>query len=431
MRRFGRACRLVILLIVLFLAVAAWMGQALLAAPCASAAPGFTDLGGQEWYAEAALALEDQGVISPRPDGSFGPHDFVSRGEMAVYLDRLLNLQGDPSLPFTDVNAYDWYAGAVGDLYAAGLVSGTSADTFSPDAQVNRQQAASFIMRALEFSRASRSDLAGIDLLPEETQPWLAGFRDRSLIGSQHKRAIAGACKLGIVQGDANGWFYPSLTLTRSQVAAMLYRAFMKPLTEKPSPPAEVPASAAYPEQSIGSEGTLVYMLEARLAELHYPCGDVDNAYDERTRDAVMAFEKVEGLSRDGVAGGAVWERIFQSQVPVPKYSAAGSRVEVDLTRQVLFMITDDVVTETVHVSTGKVGTPTGHGKVWLRQQGWQHVAVGWMYYPCYFMPHIAIHGSKSVPNYPASHGCVRTPTWISPHLYEELPMSLGVDVYY
>jgi S-layer homology domain len=204
-KRFRRVHRLDILLVVLSFAVAGWMAQALLVAPAVSAAPGFTDLSGQEWYAEAALALEDQGVISPRPDGSFGPHDFVSRGEMAVYLDRLLNLQGDPSLPFTDVNVYDWYAGAVGDLYAAGLVSGTSADTFSPDALVNRQQAASFIMRALEFSRASRPDLAGIDLLPEETQPWLAGFRDRSLIGPQHKSAIAGAYKLGIVQGDTNG----------------------------------------------------------------------------------------------------------------------------------------------------------------------------------------------------------------------------------
>jgi lipoprotein-anchoring transpeptidase ErfK/SrfK len=53
------------------------------------------------------------------------------------------------------------------------------------------------------------------------------------------------------------------------------------------------------------------------------------------------------------------------------------------------------------------------------------------MYSPSYIMPHIAIHGSKSVPSYPASHGCVRTPVWLTDDLYRELPMGFPVDVYY
>jgi lipoprotein-anchoring transpeptidase ErfK/SrfK len=84
-----------------------------------------------------------------------------------------------------------------------------------------------------------------------------------------------------------------------------------------------------------------------------------------------------------------------------------------------------------VHISSGKLGTPTGHGDVWLRQEDWQKCPVGWMYYPAYFWPTIAIHGSSSVPPYPASHGCVRTPTWLSAHIFEQLPMGTGVDVYY
>ena len=103
----------------------------------------------------------------------------------------------------------------------------------------------------------------------------------------------------------------------------------------------------------------------------------------------------------------------------------------MDLTRQVLFVIRAGEVAEVVHVSTGKIGTPTGHGKVWLKQEGWQHCPVGWMYYPSYFFPSIAIHGSSSVPPYPASHGCVRTPIWIAAHVYAEVPMGSSVDVYY
>lgn len=108
-----------------------------------------------------------------------------------------------------------------------------------------------------------------------------------------------------------------------------------------------------------------------------------------------------------------------------------GDRAEVDLSRQVMFMVKDGKVAEVIHVSTGKMGTPTGRGKVYRKDPGWVTIPVGSMYYPSYIMPHIAIHGSKSVPPYPASHGCVRTPVWITEHLYEQLPMDLRVDVYY
>jgi N-acetylmuramoyl-L-alanine amidase len=437
MERRSKAFRALVLASVTVVSVLGWGAAGLLSAGQAWAAPGFSDIGGQEWYAEAALALEAEGIISPRADGSFGPHEPVTRGEMVVYLDRVLKLQASTAHPFTDVGPYDWYAGAVGDLYAAGLVSGTTATTFSPGTLVNRQQAASLIMRSLEYYLAGEAPVAGqtppvdYSLAEAEAGAWLAGFGDRLLIAGAHAQRVANAYRLGVVQGDANGWFYPALPVSRSQVAAMLYRAFKQPLAVKPAPPTEVEASVAYPEQSAGSEGTLVYLLESRLADLHYPCGTVDNIYDKCTRDAVMAFEKVEKLPRDGVAGAEVWGRIFATKTPAPRLPAAGNRVEVDLTRQVLFMISGDVVTEVVHVSTGKLGTPTGHGDVWLRQEGWQECSVGWMYYPAYFLPRIAIHGSSSVPPYPASHGCVRLPTWITPHVFEQLPMGIGVDVYY
>jgi hypothetical protein len=211
----------------------------------------------------------------------------------------------------------------------------------------------------------------------------------------------------------------------------MLYRAFEQPLSPSNVYPVEIPPTAAYATLSKGSEGPLVLLLESRLAALHYPCGTVDTVYDECTRDAVMAFEKVERLHRDGIADSEVWQRIFTAQTPTPHLSAGGDRVEVDLTRQVLFVIRAGEVAEVVHVSTGKIGTPTGHGKVWLTQEGWQHCPVGWMYYPSYFFPSIAIHGSSSVPPYPASHGCVRTPIWIAAHVYAEVPMGSSVDVYY
>jgi len=213
-------------------------------------------------------------------------------------------------------------------------------------------------------------------------------------------------------------------------MVVLLHRAFYQPLTPKTEYPVEVPAEW-YARQSLGSDGILVQILEARLPALGYPCGPEDGRYDYRTRDAVMAFKKVERLPRDGIADSAFWQRVFAAGVPTPRLSAPGTRAEVDLGRQVLFMIEDDQVVKVVHVSTGKLGTPTGHGRVFRKDPGWVHVPVGWMYSPSYIMPHIAIHGSKSVPSYPASHGCVRTPVWLTDDLYRELPMGFPVDVYY
>ncbi|NLO27408.1 MAG: L,D-transpeptidase family protein [Actinobacteria bacterium] len=399
----------------------------------AAPSPAFTDMAGDEWFAEAVGALAAEGVIRGRDDGSFGPSDPITRAQMAALLARILGLRGGPtSTPFLDVACDSWYHESVAALYGAGLASGTTPTTFSPEVPVTRQQAASLMIRALEAHPAEESR-PDVDLGPAEGEAsaWLAGFRDRLLIAPVHVAAVAEAYRLGIIEGAEGGRLYPGLNLTRAQMAAMLYRAFLQPITPRDCYPAEVPAESAYPTQSKGSSGMLVAFLESRLTALRYPCGDVDGVYDDRTRDAVMAFEKVERLPRDGVVDAGVWQCLFVAQTPTPRLSAPGTRLEVDLTRQVVFVVRENAVTEIIHCSTGRAGTPPGHGRVWLMQTGWRECSVGWMFYPCYFYPHIAIHGSSSVPPWPASHGCVRTPNWIAPWVYSQLRVGMSVDVYY
>jgi lipoprotein-anchoring transpeptidase ErfK/SrfK len=146
-----------------------------------------------------------------------------------------------------------------------------------------------------------------------------------------------------------------------------------------------------------------------------------------------MAFEKVERLKRDGTVGAKVWQRLFTAETPSPHRSAAGTRAEVDLTRQVLFMITDNKVWKIVHVSTGRLGTQTGHHTVGVKYEGWVECVTleGRMYYPSYIVSKTAIHGYPSVPPYPASHGCVRVPVWTAVDLYHDLAKGTPVDVYY
>jgi lipoprotein-anchoring transpeptidase ErfK/SrfK len=148
---------------------------------------------------------------------------------------------------------------------------------------------------------------------------------------------------------------------------------------------------------------------------------------------AIVAFQKVEGLSPDGVAGPLTQAALAAAARPAPRLSAPGTRVEIDLTRQVLFLITDDVVIKTLAVSTGKPGwrTPPGSFKVFRRIPAWHRSPLGLLYKPCYVVGGIAIHGSNSVPAYPASHGCIRVTLKEMDALYGQLPMGLRADVYH
>ena len=197
-------------------------------------AQSFWDVRGDEWFADSVDALAAEGIVSGRDDGSFGPFDPVTRAQLAALLARTLDLPDSPNTPFTDVTSQDWFAGAVGALHQAGIVSGTDSVTFSPHLPVNRQQAATLIMRALSYELGRQPGAGGDYILPWDSAGlWLAGFRDRALIGLEHAESVANAYRLGIIEGAADAWFYPSLTLNRAQMAAILCRAFLQPIVPR------------------------------------------------------------------------------------------------------------------------------------------------------------------------------------------------------
>ncbi len=172
-------------------------------------------------------------------------------------------------------------------------------------------------------------------------------------------------------------------------------------------------AQVVQPSLGPGSRGPSVLALERRLAQLHYALRGADGVYGQDTVEAVLAFQKVNGLPRTGRVEDWLWRRL--GRAGVPRAQRAGDYIEVDKTRQVLFVVVDGVVTQVVHISTGATGnTPLGSWQVYRKVPGWDWV----LWYPMYFRGGFAIHGYPSVPAYPASHGCVRIPMWIAPTLY-------------
>ena len=181
--------------------------------------------------------------------------------------------------------------------------------------------------------------------------------------------------------------------------------------------------------------------LQQRLADLHYDV-TVDGQYSGATTQAVMAFQKMNGLGRDGVAGPETRAKLADPTVPAPMVPGGGStRVEVDVARQVLFFYKSNALYRIVSVSTGSgqrfcVGgrcatavTPGGSFRVRGKVSGWQTGELGRLYKPSYFNGNIAIHGALSVPGGPASHGCVRVPMSSADWIYASLPVGTAVYV--
>ena len=388
-------------------------------------------IGPEGSYEEAVQALALREIANGPGDPSFAPDDVVTRAEMAVYLARALKLPDCQYGDFIDVEPGDWGFGAIGALHRARLIDGTSLLTFSPGRPVSRQEAAALVVAALRYSVRKQGAEIDDSLTPYRINDWLAGFKDRGLIGPDYVCDVAIAYRAGLFDAPSEGWLLPKLSLTHDELAPMLQRAFLERVATRTAYPAAVDPVDAYPKLSRGSSGPLVLLLESRLAALHYPCGTVDGKYDYRTRDAVLAFAKYERLKRTGVVADQTWTHLFAARAPTPVHLKSGRRIEVDLTRQVLMMIVDNKVIMTLHVSTGKYGTPTGEWHIRTRTKGWRPTSLGPIWSPSYFMAKNAIHGYPSVPTYPASHGCVRTPIWVQNSLIDQIELGIPVDVFY
>lgn len=176
----------------------------------------------------------------------------------------------------------------------------------------------------------------------------------------------------------------------------------------------------------IGSRGPSVLALERRLAELRFALRGADSTYATDTFEAVLAFQKVHGLTRTGRVDASLWGRLATATVPRTRYPS-DTRIEVDKTRQLLFEIECGEVKRVVHVSTGATGnTPLGTWHVYRKVTGFDWV----LWYPMYFLRGFAIHGYPSVPAYPASHGCARVPMWIAPVLFARHAYGATITVY-
>ena len=180
---------------------------------------------------------------------------------------------------------------------------------------------------------------------------------------------------------------------------------------------------------------------EQNLSQLGYWTGPIDGVFDVASRSALIAFQKYERRPITGQMTIEELEAIRSSSLPSPRETGY-AHVEVDLDRQVLLVVGDDDGVRVLPVSTGNdqpflaegktsiAYTPRGRFLVYEKEAGWGTGPLGAMYYSNYISGGVAIHGSRSIPNQPASHGCIRVPMFAARELSKRMPVGTIVLVY-
>lgn len=187
---------------------------------------------------------------------------------------------------------------------------------------------------------------------------------------------------------------------------------------------------------------TEVKEAERRLSEMGYWTGPIDGTFDERSRHALLTFQKFEGRRLTGRLTRTELDAVLTATSPQPR-DTGYKHVEVDIDRQVLVMTDDEgVITRILPVSTGSgkrynengvkglAYTPRGRFRVYGKINGWRKSDLGLLYYPNYFSNGLAIHGNPSVPAQPRSHGCIRIPMFAAREISKLLPIGTIVLIY-
>lgn len=169
----------------------------------------FADVSAEEYYYEAVKWASENGVTGGIGENLFGANLPCTRAQIVTFLWRAAGSPEPKGMSsFVDVSADAYYAKAVAWAVEEGIVSGTSATTFNPDAVCTRAQSVAFLYRAFG-----------------EKVNKAAGFSDVSA-DAYYADAVAWAVENGVASGIGGGLFAPDQDCARGQIVAFLYRAY-------------------------------------------------------------------------------------------------------------------------------------------------------------------------------------------------------------
>ena len=185
----------------------------------------------------------------------------------------------------------------------------------------------------------------------------------------------------------------------------------------------------SYPALHEGQCGNVVVGFKKAMRKMGY-IANSGRCFGGKTARGVLAYRKVNGMSRSNRAGAGLVKSVFSGKGEYKVvHPAAGEHLEAPLSKQVLVFAKGAEPFAVYPVSSGKSSTPTvtGHFSFIRQEPGYNSHG---MYYSFYFYGGYAVHGYESVPDYPASHGCIRTFIADQPEIYNRINYGESIFVF-
>ena len=172
----------------------------------------FADVADDAYYHDAVLWAVENDITSGTSDNTFSPDAVCTRAQTVTFLWRAAGAPQPKTqvCPFADVFPDDYYYDAVLWAVENGITSGTSADTFSPNVTVTRAQNITFLWKLAKAPAADNHD-PFVDVTEE------AYYHD----------AVVWAVNQGITSGTSADTFSPDAPCLRGQIMTFLYRFMM------------------------------------------------------------------------------------------------------------------------------------------------------------------------------------------------------------
>ena len=174
----------------------------------------FSDVRIADWFYNDVKYVYEKGMMSGTAADVFAPNASTTRAKIVTILYRL---EGSPAVTgtsaFVDVPAGQWYTDAVNWAAANQIVKGTSATTFAPNDSITREQMAAILYRYAQYK--------GYDVTKKAD---LSGYSDNGQVSAYAKDALAWANAAKLINGVTNTTLAPQGNATRAQVSAILHR---------------------------------------------------------------------------------------------------------------------------------------------------------------------------------------------------------------
>ena len=174
----------------------------------------FGDVKTADWFYNDVKYVYEKGMMAGTAADVFAPNATTTRAMIVTILYRL---EGSPAVTgtsaFVDVPAGQWYTDAVNWAAANQIVNGTSATTFAPNDSITREQMAAILYRYAQYK--------GYDVTKKAD---LSGYSDNSQVSAYAKDALAWANAAKLINGVTNTTLAPQGNATRAQVSAILHR---------------------------------------------------------------------------------------------------------------------------------------------------------------------------------------------------------------